>query len=318
MVAYGARGETATAMAHVLPEEVSPPPSSLQVANSVWISADTVVLPTYQSTLETTFDAAIKTADFRHPAKAIQQINTWVADQTRGKISDLFHQGDIDTRTRLVLTNAAHFTGSWLKPFDPSDTQHAPFFALQQEATDVAMMSQCNRFPYFENEEFQLLSLSFAGDESVACLILLPKGDLSLEEIENGLSTTTLQTYLNALRSQKVALKIPRFQLHSRMDLNQTLQDLGMGIAFTEQADFSGINGHRNLLLSKVVHEATLDFDEKGVTATAATGASIGLTAALDSHQPPRSFVANHPFLFFLVDQRTQNLLFMGKLVKPC
>lgn len=330
MVYIGARNSTAKEMkkALVLPFGTATLPSveaklskslaskNLQIANALWLDVDTYVLSDFRHAIVDDFQAKMQSLDFSKTQDAILAINEWTSNQTQGKITDLLQNGDIDENTRLVLTNAVYFKGDWQKGFDPKNTTMDDFYPTSDESIQTKMMEQTGFFPYFEDALVQLLALPFKAknDESLACLILLPKDPSGLATVEKALSSATINGWISSLDTENINIQMPSFCFKQRINLNDTLMSIGMKEAFSPQANFSGIDGMRDLFLSKVVHEAFFSLDEAGVTAAAATAASINVTAVPTK---PVAFTANRPFLFFIVDLKTKTLLFMGKLTQP-
>jgi serpin B len=108
----------------------------------------------------------------------------------------------------------------------------------------------------------------------------------------------------------------PKFRLETQYGLSENLQAMGMPVAFSGGADFSGMDGTRDLAISDVVHKAYIDVNEEGTEAAAATGAVMTLSMGLDSNPVP-VFNADHPFIFFIMDNDTGNILFMGRVMNP-
>jgi serpin B len=131
--------------------------------------------------------------------------------------------------------------------------------------------------------------------------------------LESVLDTAHLHEWTNNLRIQKVDVFIPRFTLETKYTLNTILSDMGMQIAFSPQADFSGMDGKGNLFISKVIHQAFVQVDEEGTEAAAATGVIMEVTAV----RPRTIFRCDHPFIFMIMDKRTHALLFMGRVNDP-
>lgn len=292
---------------------------ALEMANGMWLDRDTFVLSDYRHAIEDSFQAKVQSLDFAKTEEATSIINEWTSNQTHGKIPQLLEAGDLDSSTRVVLTNALYFKGSWQKPFDVKNTADASFYLAEGSSVKTKMMKQISTFPYFENESFQLIAMAFARKESAgapACLILLPKKSVALADCEKQLTSDALRSWIGALKAQNLQIKMPKFSIDRRFDLNNTLKALGIQNAFSDKADFSGIDGMRDLFLSRVVHESFFALDEAGVTAAAATSASMNVTAAPPS-QPPLPFIVDRPFLFMLVDLKTKLPLFLGKIQDP-
>jgi serpin B len=253
----------------------------------------------------------VQSIDFSK-STTVNTINKWVAKNTDQKITNLLSPNDLQAATRLVLTNALYFSGKFLKPFNPKLTTPQTFWTGTQANQQITMMDQTAMFSYGEDNSFQTIVLPLEGTQ-VALAVFLPK-----QKVFSGLSSTMasdqFQSTLENLTVQKVHVQLPKFTLQQRYDLNQLLTQLGLSTAFTPSADFSGIDGKRDLYLSKVLHEAFFAVDENGIVAAAATAASINILA---TPQPPVEFIADHPFVFALVDMQTKIPLFLGELTSP-
>lgn len=311
-------------LAFTLNKMILPAPSEeetfqLTLANGLWVNKDSFILSDYRHALQEDFNAQASELDFSKSDEAIQIINEWTANTTEDKILNLLQKGDIDKSTRLVITNALFFKGAWSSPFEPEKTREANFYPIPKTPIVVSMMEQTASFPYFENELFQMVALPFQGltakNSQICCLFILPKEEISPIEFNKALTASALHRWIEQLSLSLIKIAIPRFTFTQRIPLNETLQRMGMLLPFTEKANFSGINGMRNLFLNQVIHQAYFSLNEAGVTAAAATAGSIGLTAMPEQKAP--AFIANRPFLFFIIDMKTELPLFMGKCVHP-
>jgi serpin B len=338
MAAAGARGETARQMDEVLhlpraAERVGPafasliasvrPPAGakpayeLHTANALWGQQGYHFLPDYLATLRGPFAAAFEEVDFRGATESARRtINTWVEHQTAGKIQDLIGSGVLDARTRLVLTNAIYFKGHWQKPFRPAETQDDDFHVARGRSVRVPLMHQTSRFGYAEDDQVQVLELPYHGGDLVM-VVLLPKERDGLAAVEAALSPESLAARLGRLESREVAVALPRFKLTAEFELSRTLAALGMTRAFSDRADFSGMNGGSEpLQIAAVIHKAYVDVNEAGTEAAAATAVGIKTTMVLIP-KPPIPFRADHPFLFLIRDRGTGSILFLGCLTQP-
>jgi serpin B len=288
----------------------------LFTANALWIQSGERILPDFQKRIEVSYHGGLYPVDFQRAREAARRtINTWVAEQTRGKIPDLLKPSHLDSRTVLVLTNAIYFKALWVAPFAPGSTRPADFHVSAEEDVRVAMMNQTNRFRYWDEGTFQALELPYKGN-TLAMVILLPKDLGGLTALESSMTAGKLDTWLTKLASHRVQVSIPKFKLTGELELKPALSALGMPVAFqVDKADFSGITGTRELAISAVVHKAFVEVEEKGTEAAAATGIVFGRAAVAAA--PPASFRADHPFFFLIRDLRTGSILFLGRLVRP-
>jgi len=287
--------------------------------NALWLGVNSFILSDFRHSIQDDYQAYLQTIDFNSPDAALE-INSWVKDKTLGKIPNLLQPGDLNALTQMILTNATYFKGGWLNTFDPKNTITAPFFTEHKDPLNVEMMHQKATFSYLETDKAQVIALPFKQKDFLsnrfACVLFLPKEDVKISSLHISLSSNSFQEQLSSLQPTYIDLKCPKFKLCYRLLLNQLLQKMGIALAFSPQADFSGINGLHNLFISQVFHEAIFDFDESGVTAAAATAAAISVTS-IPYENPPIEFNANHPFLFFIVDLNLKIPLFMGQVLYP-
>jgi len=293
-----------------------PPAVELLTANALWCQAGERILPDFQQRIEINYQGGLYPVDFRKDTEAARRtINTWVEEQTRGKILDLLKPRHIDSHTVLVLTNAIYFKALWDMPFSPKMTAPSDFHASPTDQIRVDMMNLNARFRYFEDGGFQALELPYKG-RTLAMVVLLPRANDGLAQLESSLTAPKLENWLSKLSSRKVDASLPKFKLTEEYDLKDPLSELGMPVAFdSTKADFSGITGTREFAISAVVHKAFVEVEEKGTEAAAATGVVMARTAVLAA--PPVVFRADHPFFFLIRDTRTGSILFLGRLVRP-
>jgi serpin B len=290
----------------------------LRVANRLWGQKDYAFLPGFLQTTGKYYGAEMGLLDFVQDADAARrQINQWVERQTEEKIKDLLPSGVLDARTRLVLTNAIYFKGNWQEKFDKSATKDAPFHLSADKQVEVPTMQQTNQFGYRATEDLQVLEMPYAKGE-LSMVVLLPKAIDGLAQLEKSLTSENLQQWTKGLRRQKVVVYLPRFTMSSQFGLKETLQAMGMTLAFDDRkADFSRMSQGEGLYISAVIHKAFVDVNEEGTEAAAATGVVMTLRSAQIQPQVPPTFRADHPFLFVIRDNQTGSILFMGRVMNP-
>ncbi|MGY2802106.1 serpin family protein [Thermostichus sp. MS-CIW-25] len=338
MLYNGASGETQTAMAEVLEvqdlslnelnwtnaqmvhwlAEGSPAggPVQVQMANGLWVDQTLTLQPQFLQALATYYQAVVNRVNLGS-RQTVNQINGWVAERTQGKINRIVDR--LSREDLMVLLNAIYFKGEWTQPFDPERTQTQPFTRLDGRRVRVPMMVQSGRYDYLETEQLQVVSLPY-GEGELEMLILLPKKGVKLESLRAELSPETWQEWTGSLRPRAGSVRIPRFELAYETDLTSVLQQLGLGVAFSNRADFSQMTPEP-ARISKVLHKAAIEVNEEGSEAAAATGVIVSRTAV--DRQEPFQFVADRPFWFAIVASRSggnpaaQTVLFMGSLVDP-
>jgi serpin B len=298
----------------------------LRLANALWHQKRLDLQADFKNALTNYYQATPQKADFERAADAVRKsINQWVDEKTNHKITNLIKKGVIHHLTRLVLVNAIYFKGNWLFPFDPLKTTQEPFWLTDSGSVEVPMMNQKNYFDYLETEDVQILGLPYAvqnsdrersyDDKSFSMFVFLPQERNGLAELEKTLSPTQVTRWMGRLNWQKVKVSLPKFKLNTQFELSKALTKMGMPDAFNpDHADFSGIDGTKQLSLTSVIHQAFVEVNEKGTEAAAATAAIVG-TRSLPPPTP--EFRADHPFIFIIRHNSSGSILFMGRVVKP-
>ena len=257
------------------------------------------------------YGAGMRIANFiEAPENSRVTINDWVAHKTEDKIKDLIPSGVIDELTRLVLTNAIYFNAAWLHPFDARTTAEGDFHLLNGSGIKAPMMRQTESFGYARGTGYQAVELLYDGGE-ISMVILLPdKGNF--DPFEKSLNAELASQISKGLRRERIELTMPSFEFEAQFKLGETLEKMGMSDAFDQQlADFSGMDGTKDLSISDVFHKAFVLVNENGTEAAAATGVVIGVTSL-----PPRVTV-DRPFIFLIRDIATNTTLFVGRVMDP-
>ena len=246
-------------------------------------------------------------------------INRWVAENTNDKVKEIVPESAIDDLTRLILVNAIYFKGDWLDKFNAKDTKDEDFHVSRNETVRVKMMHRKEEnLLHGVNKELQCqaVELPYAGD-TLSMVIILPDHRVTnLAEVEKKLTSDDLINVGEKFRMRRseVHLWLPRFRLDEKLSLSEALSGMGMKDLFVESAaDLSGVDGTKELYVSKVLHRAVVDVNEEGTEAAAATACTMVFCCYVE----PSIFRADHPFLFFIQDKATKSILFLGRLAKP-
>ncbi len=289
---------------------------ALAVANRLWGQAGYKILPEFRKTVKASYGAELVPADFRNDSEGVRkEINGWVEQQTKNKIRDLIGPNVLGSDTRMVLVNAIYFKGLWKDAFDERVTAPTPFHREGAAPVDAQMMRRVDHYRYAEDADVQVLELPYKG-EGLSMIVLLPRAADGRKALEDRLSAGKVQSWMDAMQSKKVDVRLPRFKMTSQFSLAEQLGALGMKSAFTGDADFSGMTGNRDLFISAVIHKAFVDVNEKGTEAAAATAVVMELTAARP--EPPSvEFKADHPFVFLIRDNASGAILFLGRMMDP-
>lgn len=283
----------------------------LTIANSLWVDKDVSLQPSFLQKNQDFYNAKVTNLDFKD-ATAPNNINNWVKENTRGKINKIVET--IKPDEVLFLINAIYFKGKWSNEFDKSQTAQHPFYLISGGQKQHPMMSQKGDYRYYENEQFQAVSLPYGADGKISFYIFLPKQNSSLKALYKNLSFDNWQKWMAQFDKREGFIRLPRFKTDYDVTLNDALKALGMEEAFSNQANFSGIG--KNLTISQVKHKTFVEVNEEGTEAAAATSVGIQMTSLRQKPEPFRMIV-DRPFFYAIRDNQTGSVLFMGSIVEP-
>lgn len=297
--------------------------SQLAIANRLWGDQRFSMADDFLQKSRDAYGSPVERVDFAHaPGPARVTINDWVAKQTNDKIKDLLPPPSVTADTRLVITNAIWFKGTWAVTFDKTATRDEPFSVDPRTKVSAPTMHQTSTFSYaaVPNAGLKVLEMPY-GKSDLAMDILLPDSAGGLSKVEEQLSAGAFATWTSSLAQKKVVVSLPKFTFTWGGSVKPELSKLGMRTAFTESAaDFTGIAPPQaaggNLYISDVVHKAFVAVDEEGTEAAAATGVVFARELAA-IEPPPERFTADHPFVFVIRDVKRGNVLFIGRVTNP-
>ncbi len=283
----------------------------LHIVNAIWGQKDLKFLSEFLDLLAENYGAGLRILDFmKAPEQSRITINKWVSDQTEERIKDLIPQGAIDELTRLVLTNAIYFNAAWQYPFEEDATFNGAFHLLNGDKITVPMMRQTESFGYAEGDGYQVVELPYDGRE-LSMLVLLPQNG-QFELFEESLNAQRVDDIVKNLNTREVVLTMPKFEFESSFGLKKTLTAMGMPVAFSAGADFSGMTGNPDLFIGEVLHKAFVSVDEAGTEAAAATAVIMPLAVPPEE---PVEVTIDRPFVFLIRDIKTGTILFVGRVI---
>ena len=282
----------------------------LATANRLWGQKDFAFEPVFLDTLARDYGAGMQVVDYKTAHESARRsINDWVAARTKDRIKDLIAEGVLDTDTRLVLTNAIYLKAAWTLIFN--DAVRGAFHLANGTEVQVDLMSQSENLAYGAGDGYRAVRLPYVGGLSM--VVMVPDAG-KLNSFERGLDGATLRRIASGLKSTQVVLTMPKFSFRSNAQLKDALSELGMPLAFTDRADFSGMTKQEPLEIADVIHQAFIAVDEKGTEAAAATAVVMRATSAPLQQVELR---IDRPFLFLIQDDETGAILFMGRLADP-
>lgn len=281
----------------------------LDISNSIWIREGKTIRKEFLDVNKTIFDAYVKSLDFSK-ADAADTINKWIDEATKGKITKMIDP-PIASNIIMYLINAIYFKGQWSDKFDSKSTYDAKFHMDDGTDSNVKMMSRYGKVDFAQDSDYKAVRLPY-GNGKLAMYCILPPKDTDINEFVAEMDFSKWNKIRSSMREVKeLKVQIPRFSMeYGIKNLNGALESLGMGEAFSDNADFSGIGD--SIAISRVLHKAVIEVNEEGSTAAGVTVVEMRETAAV---MDPPEFVADRPFMFMIADDETGSILFMGKLM---
>jgi serine protease inhibitor len=325
----------------------------LRVANAVWGEKTYPFDPAYFAAIEKYYGKdLLRNADFVNQfPKERATINRWVEKQTKNRIKDLIplYPPEVARLIRMILVNAIYFKGQWATPFDPKQTKNETFFLgdggkikaplmhVHHGQTSYAAFNADASFfdtprtipieggdkvkKYPAGDGFLMAELPVKGDK-LSMVVIAPQKADGLSALEARLTGKNLTAWLGKLQRMSVEVTLPRFKMDTDYSLGDILKKMGMKLAFTRVADFTGMSASRNpddrLYISKVLHKAFVEVNEEGAEAAAATAVIMVKKDSAPASFPFNPvFRADRPFLFLIREMESGAVLFLGRVTQP-
>jgi serine protease inhibitor len=282
----------------------------MEIANSIWYRNTFIVKKDFENINKNYFNAEVKPADFNNPS-TIDLINGWVSNTTHERIKTVINS--IDGNMLMYLINAIYFKGTWKYKFETKNTLKEPFYLFDCQSYNVDFMVQQDTFKYMSNDLLTAVELPY-GDGKFSMVILLPGEQKNHLDVIQNLDADHWREWTEALERQVVQVHLPKFKFSYEKQLNENLTNLGMGIAFNDQADFSNISETTDLCISFVLHKSFVEVNEEGTEAAAITVVGI-VGTSIGEHY--KILYINKPFVFAIKENVNNNILFLGLFKKP-
>ncbi|HKY63368.1 MAG TPA: serpin family protein [bacterium] len=292
--------------------EAADPKVELAVANSLWGKEGVGFLPAFLEAAKKFYAATLSTL------KSAAQVNSWVSEKTRGKITEILRNEDIKPDTILILVNALYFKGLWSKPFDKAQTLDRDF-QFPAGTKKTPMMHQTGSYRYAETPAYQAMQLPY-GAGRLRLTLVLPAKNTSLGAWMQGLDAKAWGDLRQAMESRPGRIALPKFKVEYGVELLKPLAALGMAPAFGGQAEFGKIadlGAGQRLYISDVRHKTFVELNEEGTEAAAVTSIGMRATGMPPPPKPPFEMVVDRPFFIAIEDQQTGLILFMGAVAEP-
>lgn len=285
----------------------------ISLTNQLWADENYKFKCQYLRKAKKCYKAPVKRLDFYSKLDESRvSINNWVEKQTQERIKDLLPDGSLSKQTKMVITNTIYFKGQWDKQFVEGNTQNQDFTTISGEKVKTPTMNASTKLNFYQGDNLKLVEIPYAGKQ-FSMLVLLPNEDTSLASIEKELNTKTLNHYISLMTESDLRLALPKFKFDASYKLKSTLSEMGMPLAFSNAADFTGMSRKKDLKIDEVFHKAFVEVSEEGTEAAAATAVVIIRKTSIISNE----FRANRPFIFFIRENENGNILFLGRIANP-
>lgn len=334
MTLAGARGKTASEMADVLKvkdaevagREYGAIVSSLEnarkrggfelnVANSIWGEQSVSFFPEFTTMLKDRYGSELRTVSYRsNSAGARREINNWVDEKTNSKIPELIASGILNSDTTMVLVNAIYFKAPWMHQFDKGRTEDGDFHT-PTGVVKAKMMKQKIETRYADDDRTQIVELPYKSGVT-SMLLILPREGQEISTAESAMFETDWDQKLEQMRRRSVQLSMPKWTTRYQADVGDTLKAMGMKLAFSDAADFSGMTTDERLAISNVIHEAFVAVDEQGTEAAAATAVAM-TRLSMPIQEDIVEMTIDRPFVYAIRDNESGAILFAGRVTKP-
>lgn len=283
----------------------------LEIANAIYYRNNFAVENSFIKTNQQYYNAEVSSLDFSSP-NALKTINGWVAQKTHGKIETILDE--IKPSHVMFLLNAIYFKGVWTKEFNKKNTELKPFYLKNGTTIQTETMQRLDTLPFASNTLFSAIQLSY-GKESYNMYVFLPEPGKNLQDIVDQLNNDNWQTWMKSFSvKQDIDIKFPKLKYDYEIKLNDVLTEMGMGVAFTGAADFTGINKAGGLYIDYVKHKTFIEVNEEGTEAAAVTIVAIDKTSV---GPQKTAFHVNRPFLYAIIEKSTGAVLFIGTVTNP-
>ena len=288
---------------------------TLETASKLFPEKSFAVSQTFYEKCLKYYDAQTESLNFlENPEDSRKQINEWVEQQTKGKITDFLPGGSVRNSTKLVLANAIYFKGNWLDKFKETETTDMDFFVSESEKQKVKMMTQKRKYNFTKDEKLgvNVVELPYKNEE-FSMLLFVPTEKFGLGALEKSLTPDIFESITSQMFETEVILGLPRMKFEYEVDLVSHLQQLGISDLFEAgKADLTGLSNSGNLHVSGAFHKAVIEVNEEGSEAAAATGMLVMMSLL---PLPPEQVICDHPFMFVIRHIPTSTILFVGRFV---
>lgn len=273
---------------------------NLNVANSIWLNTDEAEGTNFKESYKKIIADFYKGVAKEENANAINgKINSFIEKETNGKITNVLPNERAEFLSALV--NTIYFKGSFEKQFNEANTKKDTFTDRNGNKSELDFMNQISHFNYYEKDGIQMLKMNYS-DRNIAMYVLLNDNN---EDVD-------INDIINKMEYKKVSVSMPKFKTEFTKSFSDVLKQLGITKAFSGTADFSNMFDNVEAYISDVIHKTFIEVDENGTEAAAATVILIA-KSSLPMPEETKEFKADKPFTYFIRDEVSGEILFLGE-----
>ncbi|MCJ8291276.1 MAG: serpin family protein [Flavobacteriales bacterium] len=289
----------------------------IQLANGCWVDQSIVLKKDFLKAFLNQPLSSIETVDMSDPASVVESVNAWADDVTKGTIPNLISASAIAPQTKMLLCNSLYMNLPWERGFKPRSTYVHEFTDANKMKSNLKFMYKMGYMEYAYEKKYHLVVRTLGKGNQAFCIVI-PKEGYSLDEVEGQFTSKKLSQMLRRTYDQRVRLSLPKFTMEGEYDFKQPLKNMGLKEMFTNAPDFSMMTDD-NLMVDAISQKVKIDVNEKRIVAAAVTviRGDTGSAAGMPDPDIPVDFVADRPFLFFIIDKSTNGIYFMGRYTVP-
>lgn len=281
----------------------------LNVANSIWLNQDEAgkdieFSDAYKDIIEKYYYGK---ADEERADKISKKINDWIEEKTNNKIQNMLDESK-RVEFLAVLVNTIYFKGEWAEQFEEYATSKKEFTSRDSSKKEIDFMHKTEMYRFYEDENMKMVRVPYKGNDT-AMYLVLPTNEDRMD----------IKSALDNMESYKVRLSIPKFKTEYTLSFKDTLMNLGINKAFDELSAefkgkmFEGVLPEENVYVDDVLQKTFIEVDENGTEAAAATAIIVGTNSIAPGQEIIKEFKADRPFIYFIMDENTKEVLFIGE-----
>ena len=300
---------------------------TLKVTDALLVNDKFPLLPSFKETVENNYYAAVDNMDFSDPEQVTARINEWASRNTDGFIDNILSASEISEDAVAYIMNALYFKAKWAggeydPMFESNATKPEDFHLSDGSTIKVDMMRNMRWHQYAEMDGYKVLAIPYAGYKYYMYILLPDENDIN--GLIEKLKTTSWSDILSKMKSDaEVYIRIPKFEIENKYNLNDALQALGVTRPFQSgMAEFDMMFQPKQpkyyYWIEKVIQKARIKVSEKGTEAGAVTIVEMDGVAEAPGDEPKKVyFYADHPFVFVIGEKTSGTILFEGVCTRP-